>query len=212
MTRPKIKKDDPLTNRWQTAITVLLGRLDTCDAEIADAKRSAGKKLAGVRDGDARLEDSALSPLVRLTAKREALESALQQAKANLAAAPGKMAALSATIPPLESALSARDLAQIAVEDALQSLHAGLMKLRDLNNAAYDKLRLAAKSWRNAGALAELRPNFRIVRFDDCPAARSLRMHVPFCENTLLLVGDRSGRAADLLFAAADNSADMDED
>jgi hypothetical protein len=157
------------------------------------------------------LEDSALSPLIRLQAKRDALESALAGAKAKLAVAPAPIKALEATLGPLQAALDARDAVQLVVEEALQALNEGLLKLRDLNNAAYDKLRIAAKAWRNAGGLVELRPKFRTVVLET-PAVMAMRRHLPFGEGTLLLHGDRSGRASDILYAAADDTAGIDED
>lgn len=206
----KIKIVDPLSERWQKAILDLLQRLDVVDHDITDAKRDAGKRLAGVRDGDVRLEDSALSPLVRLTAKREALSAALEEARAKLEAAPGKMAAYEASLPPLAEALAERDRLRAGVEGLLGALYEGLMGLRAANESAYTALRVAARAYREAGGSRVpglQRPSFPAIRFNSA-AVRALARSCPFAAGPLLFHGDTSGRSQGIL--ASDGNEETD--
>jgi len=184
---PKI---DPLTARWQQAITDLLARLDACDHDIAEAKRSAGKKLARVRDGDARLEDGALSPLLRAQAKRDALESALADAKAKLAAVPQAIIDFDKALAPLAPAVARRDAILAEAVTMLRALHACLLDLRASNSEAVALLGQAYKAWGRIGRPPELEPRFVPVQF---PAQlhRAFFRDTPFL-GSVTLRGDSS--------------------
>jgi len=201
--RSKINSNNPLEARLLDQKATLLAQIETCDRDIEAAVLESGKKVVGAR-ANVRVEDSALAPLIRLRAKRDVLIAALGQLEAKMADAPGKIAALSQAIIPLESALSARDLAQNRVEELLADLYSALMNLRVKNEISYEALHKAAKAWRLAGSVPELKPPFNAVRFDACAAASALRKDTPFAKGPLLMAGDSSGRSQSLVFAGSE--------
>lgn len=200
MTRPK-PKIDPLTERLIADRQKLVERIDDTEKAIERAILESGKRLAKTPADDAFHTESAVRQLVSLKAKLEVLEAALRELDKKVAEAPGKMSAYEATLPPLVKAIEARDIVQAEVEETLRTLYDGLMRLRSLNEAAYDRLRQSARAYRAAGGARTpglARPSFPALRFRD-DLVRKFVGDLPFTEGCRLS-GDASGRASNIIF------------